>query len=214
MGDRELRDAERTATQGDGVPERVRVLVERLRSGQVTREHLAVAAWLGDQAAESAVGGVWGGGGQLLPNGFWHAKYALEAAPIDHPTAVLAAALMASRALPTFEAKHPGDPRARSAIEAALLWARCPCSEHSTAALLASAQATLATMDVTARVGSPEQAAGLAASYAAAAAHSEEFVARVASEAEAAMPGISRHGVREQDEQRKVLIAVLCGDGP
>ena len=49
----------------------------------------------------------------------------------DRVLSVRLAIWCARQVLPIFEAKHPDDPRPRSAIEAAEAWADCPCDDHA-----------------------------------------------------------------------------------
>lgn len=124
--DRELRGAERS---GDPVA----LLRARLRAGELTEAHVALAARLGHTAARGIVSD------ETLVD--WADAYqrrqAIEASRelLGDTLPVRVAADWAERALPAWEnsglgGNHPHNKRPREAIAAAKAWAACPCEKH------------------------------------------------------------------------------------
>lgn len=116
MVDTRLRDAERRWRSGS-VEDGAVVLTERLRLGRIPLLHVQVAAFLGEPAAA------------LVAPSPWPAPVTsnVDAARLQRvPDLGLDEALLrewacrcAERVLPIFEARVPGDPRPRRAVEAA-----------------------------------------------------------------------------------------------
>ncbi len=125
MSDKRAREDERRAAQGD-VEAEARQLLDRLRTGTLDRERLKLAAYLGDPAAECAIGavdvpselGAWVEG-----LGAWNDMFALRAALV---TAVPAVADWEQH----YEDRRPV-PHPREAIDFAREWLECPCSDHT-----------------------------------------------------------------------------------
>jgi hypothetical protein len=122
--DKDLRQADRS---GDAAG----VLRARLRAGELTQQHVELAARLGHPAAL-----------ELFPDAppvDWENSDAPDVAIAtarDLLTKTLparVAADWAERALRVWEGRHPNDPRPRKAIAAARAWAGCPCREHQKA---------------------------------------------------------------------------------
>ncbi len=131
--DRDLREAERS---GDGV----RILRERLRAGDLTQEHIDLAARLGHPHAREMmpeVDVVQREDELLSEDMFW-----VIGEHLGYPTLVSVAVEWAERALPRWEALMPGDATARNAIAAAREWTECPCPEHADKASEAAFLAT------------------------------------------------------------------------
>lgn len=138
MSDARLRQLERDAATGD-LTARARLLNERLRVGDLAADRLQLAAYLGDAAAEEALGKR-----PLVPPtitvGRWVRGLA-RAADGRYPTwaaeAYARAAAAAARAtLPCFAGRDPaGAVRAVEALEA---WIACPCDEHARASAAAA----------------------------------------------------------------------------
>jgi len=196
---------------------RARVLVDRMRSGLVQPHHLAVAGWLGDEAAGLVVP-AWVPP-ESVPGWSYPARHAVLLGPIKRTVLVRLAADMAFNVLRLFEAAHPGDMYPRRAIEAAWAWAVCPCEEHRTAAdaavdggiggdVGASAWNTNVDADVAAQ----------AAAYTAAQAASDVDGAWVEKATDAAAAAVLAAeadlgtAVVEHEWQRMHMIAVLRGD--
>jgi len=126
MADDRLRRLEREAAGGD--PEaRARLLRERARSGELPRERLGLAAWLGDPAAAAALGpeapappeevGRWAAGA---------ARFGQEAF-VRLGGAALRRVLSGRPAGASREA-------AERVLAASDAWTACPCCEHAEAA--------------------------------------------------------------------------------
>lgn len=141
MGDRSRRALRHAAEAGD-LESQARLLVERLRAGELTEAALRLAAALGDAGAGLALG-------------------VEAAAPTDDLRDLLevldaigkakflvrAAAAAAERVAPQWAAVS-ADPTPRWALEAAWAWYRCPCPQHRAAAREAGDRAEEATLDL------------------------------------------------------------------
>lgn len=129
MTDARLRDLGRAAASGDGEA-RTRWLAERVRAGDLPRQRLTLAAFLGDEAARDALDG-------LVPAGAGPVAAIVQAlAPWGQPVLVRAAlaALVATRPVAPPWADASGATRTPRQAEAALVaWLRCPCSDHQAA---------------------------------------------------------------------------------
>jgi len=136
MDDPARRAERRTLAWGDP-HDRARVLVNRLRAGLVQPHHLAVAGWLGDEAARLVVR-AWDPP-VAVPNWSYPVRHALLHAGLERPLLVRLAADFAAHTALDIEARYPNDLRPRRAIEAACAWAACPCEEHRLAAYAADA---------------------------------------------------------------------------
>lgn len=212
--DSDFREAER---RGD----RARLLAGRLRRGQVSVEHLAVAGWLGDKAAAQVVP-PWAPP-YKTPTGSWPALHALEYAAMEPTARVQAAALIVAHALPTFENQRPDDRRPREAVLAALRWTADPSDENARAADAATHGCYDAARDVRDSywpwIGLKEaRVAGAAASVASAAAAPVESVRiNAVRGAVRAINDNLEFEVRsdkddEHESQRRILVAVMTGD--
>lgn len=217
---RDRRRRERVERRGG----RAHVLAGRVRSGQTTLEHLAVAGWLGDQDAAAIVPPWTPPRG--TPTGSWPALHALEHAVMEPTVRVRAAALIAARALPTFERWLADDQRPREAVLAALRWTDDPSGENMRAAYAASHGA----FDAASVAREPPWGGGMGASnaagsaanaaLAAASSHEEARVnsARAAASCASNITESSRLETRdverdaEHEAQRRILVAVLAGD--
>jgi hypothetical protein len=163
MADSKFRDLQRRATSGD--PEAAAAaLRERVRCGELTNDHVELAAYLGHKGARA-----------LCPE-----KEEVEWISIkDQRQAVMEAARRvgktlparvaadwAGRWLPKWEAVYPDDPRPRAAISAARAWADCPCEDHraqcARAMDAAQAAANQAGIDEMNAAGAEEEAISLA----------------------------------------------------
>jgi len=220
--DADRRASEREAMSGGGQHARARVLVDRMRSGLVQPHHLAVAGWLGDEAAGLVVP-PWVPPAPV-PDWSYPVRHALQHAGLERSLLVRLAADCAAHVLPLFEAAHPGDLRPRRAIEAARAWAACPCEEHRLAAR-AAADAAYAAYSAAYAADSAYAAYSAADAVAAYAADSAAYAAgavaadavaaaAVAADAAAAAYAADAAAARqaEREWQRRHMIAVLCGD--
>lgn len=141
MGDLSRRALRHAAEAGD-LESQARLLVERLRGGELTEAGLRLAAALGDQGAALALGveaaAVTDDLRELLEllDAIGKAKYLVRAAVAG-----------AERVLPQWVAVS-ADPTPRWALEAALAWYRCPCGQHRDAAREAGDRAEEATLDL------------------------------------------------------------------
>ena len=133
--DRDLRRAQRS---GD----RTALLAARLRAGEVTQAHVALAASLGHSAALA-----------LMPEVErvdWDDSGARKTAISDATSLVgetlpaRVAADFAERLLSKWEEQNPRDTRPRDAIAAARAWAECPCDAHRAEAHVAATAAKAA----------------------------------------------------------------------
>ena len=129
----------RLAATGD-LADKVQLLREQVRTGQLGKEQLQVAAYCGDEAAllvipdEDRPGQCWEGPGihgweEGEPKDL--AQWIASLGSILERQAIVRAVIaVARRALPGWEAK--GGPKGpRSAIEFAEDWAVCPCDQHA-----------------------------------------------------------------------------------
>jgi len=208
--------------------DRSKTLVDRLRAGLVTPEHLSVAGYLGDAAAAQVVP-AW-----VAPESASHlARQALRYGPISVLTAVRIGADLASRALPAFEVVRPQDGRPHAAIAATHAWVACPCDSHRQA--VESAAQDLDACGRTVTDTSPAGYAVTAVGYAsdavepAATGDAEGAVGpATGSAASYAFTAVRRQGIEsgrdlaefkavlwgEREWQRLHMIAVLTGDLP
>jgi hypothetical protein len=148
--DRALRHAERS---GDAAA----LLRERMRAGELTLEHIELAARLGHPVARTLCPSValvdWPADG-VDPGGMTAFGLSVRLRPsprqrvIQHAAELCGVALgvrvaadWAERVLPIVEAAHPGDPRPRHAIAAARACAQDPSPETVTAAKVAQDKA-------------------------------------------------------------------------
>jgi hypothetical protein len=116
--DQRLRDLERDAAHGD-LQARARLLLERVRVGDLTEERLRLAAYLGDEAARIAIGGA----GSDVPDNLldWLAGLRRWG---RRPMAYAAFELLRA-VLPILEAES-GSRQFRPIVEAAEAWTRSP----------------------------------------------------------------------------------------
>jgi len=210
---------------------RARMLVDRVRSGLVQPNHLAVAGWLGDEAARLVVT-AWV---PLVPVPHWNSPvhHALQHTGLERPLLTRLAADCAAHVLPLFEQRNQEDLRPRRAIEAARAWAAHPRPKHAKAARAAARAAYAAAYAADAAHATDAAAAAYAAAAAAyaaaavratdaadAAAYSDDAAAAAYAadaavratydDAAAAADADARQAEREW--QRLHMIAVLCGD--
>ena len=129
MADEELRRLERLAGAGDLEAE-ARLLLERLRIGDVSREGVELAAYLGHGAAGVVVPGVTPADPEPLEWVSGLGRWGKE-------VAVRAAILAARAVLPRFEDVMTHEEGPRKAIRAAEEWLVHPCEAHRVAARLA-----------------------------------------------------------------------------
>ena len=150
MSDAGRRNFERAAATTGAPEDRARVLVERMRAGVVPAEHLAVAAWLGDDNAALVVP-AWAAPRQrttVPPElAVWPARHAIGNGPLLSAMCVRVAIEFAERVLPILAALRPHEGRPQAALEAARAWVACPCENHRGAAHVAAMAAHAATMD-------------------------------------------------------------------
>lgn len=138
MSDARLRQLQRDAATGD-LAARARLLNERVRIGDLAPDRLQLAAYLGDEAAEEALGqrphvpptitiGRWVRG-LARPTDGRYPDWAAQAY-------ARAAAAAARATLPCFAGRDPaGAVRAVDALDA---WIACPCDEHGRASAAAA----------------------------------------------------------------------------
>ena len=172
----------------------------RVRAGELTAEHVTLAASLGHAAAREL------DPVPLVDWANWDARRgAISAARdlLDETLPARVAADWADRVLPLWEAKHPDDDRPRKAIEAARAWAECPCDEHTKAAAAAYAAAYAAACAAYAAHG---------AAYAAHAAACAAYAARARATAARDAATAARDAAdAEQEWQRLRLAAYVLG---
>ena len=204
--DAEMRRHEREAATGD-VQARTRLLAGRLRTGALTKEHLAVAGWLGDAAA-GAVVTPWDPRGMAAR--FWMAQHpghpareAIVSAPIQRRTRVRLAADFASHARDDRFLLDPERDAVAAGINSAREWVAAPSS--ATEASADAAWTRLAHFDEPWAAGPMGAAASAADST-----NTEEWAGRAAEWAAVAADDI----VAERQWQRDRMIAVLAGDVP
>lgn len=127
MNDADLRDLQRQAGQGS-LEARVQVIGERLRRGELSRDRVQVAAFLGEPAAAEFAS-------ERVPNpdpqGFVRGLLDLE---LEQPRlrevcGVRIALAAASLVLPLFESERPNDDRPARMLAAVAAWARSPSLE-------------------------------------------------------------------------------------
>lgn len=224
MSDATLRAAERTAA-GEGTAEaRARLLAERVRHGITTAEHLSVAAWLGDESARLC-GPAWVPPsteeirerihGTVIGRGSF-AQFAVLWGPIEHVVVVRVAALCALRVIGRRRAHRA----ARRVAQATLAWAECPSDERLAAVREAQ---TMAPEVESSR--EPAAWSGAHAAYEAAAAvkipkdpwgHLPWVAAcralLYAVEQAGGEASVTSRMRDEQEAQRLLLLAALCGD--
>ncbi|MCO5172530.1 MAG: hypothetical protein M9894_40050 [Planctomycetes bacterium] len=139
MADTRLRRLERAAAQGD-LDARVRLLCERLRSGELDEERVRLAAYLGDPAARLLLGPkapdlpvIRARGGLELNQRRWITglrAYGKE-------WLVRAAVAIARARFTAWDRWDEADERPRRALAAAEAWLACPCEAHAEEADLA-----------------------------------------------------------------------------
>jgi hypothetical protein len=158
VADARLRALSRAADQGD-VEARARLLALRLRTGDLERAALEVAAYVGDPAARLVLG-------PEAPDLPTVAIRSARAAPelnqrrwitglraYGKPWLVRAALAVAHDRAGAWAEWDAADERPRRALDSAAEWLACPCDEHVRAAdvahhaALGAAQALLATGD-------------------------------------------------------------------
>jgi hypothetical protein len=139
VSDARLRQLQRDAATGD-LAARARLLTERVRIGDLAPDRLQLAAYLGDEAAEEALGqrphvpptitvGRWVRGLARPTVGEGWPEWAAQAY-------ALAAAAAARSVLPCFAGRDPV--AATRAVEALDAWIACPCDEHGRASAAAA----------------------------------------------------------------------------
>ena len=131
MADERARNLERAAAQGD-VDAGTKLLLERMRAGELTQGHVELAAILGHSLA------------RVLYPEVERVDWSLEepqldailrgAELLDKTLPARVAADWAERALPRWETLYSDDTRLHEAIAAARVFARCPCQQHCLAA--------------------------------------------------------------------------------
>lgn len=146
MTDQRLRGLERDASHGD-LHARARLLLERVRVGDLPEERLRLAAYLGDEVATLVLGPA--APTSTLPTEI--DTWARSLAPFGQETSVRAALGVANEFMAAWRARWPDDDRPRLAIRAAESWLRCPCSEHGLAAAAPAAEARNAATAVAGR---------------------------------------------------------------
>jgi len=126
MSDAKLRELERRWKETGSVEDEAAFLLERVRAGELSQERLELAARLGAQAANTALGRT-------------ATKFVVDGLPVTSAEEALRMALAAARVpLPHWLDRHQAAPvaaQAREAIERAEKWALCPCEQHSLACL-------------------------------------------------------------------------------
>lgn len=146
MSDERRRRAERDAAGDGGDEAAARDLIERLRSGELTRERVALAAYLGDRASCLALDA--GPRAEVVTPGAW----ARGLAAFGREAEVRAAIAVAWVVLPEWEGDEVSEWVAgrralvRAAIEAAEAWVLEPTPEAEHRAEQASSSARLACM--------------------------------------------------------------------
>lgn len=211
--DEELRRHERAAATGD-VQARARLLAGRLRSGTVKADHLAVAAWLGDEAAGMVVP-AWDpriGPAMSVDHPDHPARQAIIYGQIDRRVRVRLAADFAEQAIrrvvPAISLGLMD--METDAIAAARRWvASAPRSEEERSAEAASDRFWTVLAN---RAGDDDATLAVMAAAAAAAdsTNTEEWCGRAAEWAASA----GRLDRMARLEQRLHMIAVLTGDAP
>lgn len=141
MGDRSRRALRHAAEAGD-LESRARLLVERLRAGELNEPALQLAAALGDAGAALALGVE-----AATPTDDLRELLEVLDAIGKAKFMVRAAVAAAERVLPNWVAVSP-DPTPRWALEAAWAWYRCPCPQHLVASREAGDRAEEATLDL------------------------------------------------------------------
>jgi hypothetical protein len=196
--DRRLREAQRA---GDPVA----LLHARARAGELTQEHVELAASLGHRDARAACPGrglVSFSPGEQRTQSIVAARVLLgETLPAR------IAADWAERVLPHWDAEHPGDNRSRRALAVTRAWVACPCGEHRNAALAGAAVIAEA----------PRSAAARAVRWAALAAASssaKRAVVAACSVADLAVGLCDSARAAEREWQRLRLAAYVLGDEP
>lgn len=130
MTDSRLQELKRAWEASGSVDDEAAYLRERVRVGDLTQERLELAAYWGQVAARMVTG-----------EGVHEHEVAVEDA-LKRPKAAYAPLLaaLANRLLPQYERRFGEDARLRVAVNAALAWCRCPCSQHEKAVVSASRQ--------------------------------------------------------------------------
>lgn len=130
MTDDRLRRLEREAITG-GLDARARWLTERTRVGELAEDRLRLAAWLGDPAAEQALGRA-----VLAPPTITIGRWVRGLVPwqTETPWAREAFARAAAAAARAVLACFDDGALATRAVVALEAWIRCPCDEHAQAA--------------------------------------------------------------------------------
>lgn len=128
--DEELRRLQRQANAGDH-DAAARLLVRRLRIGELGREGVELAAYLGHDAASRAVP-------ELDPETEGREALVEGLARWGKEAFVRAAVAAAYAVLPRFEEVLTHDDKPRKAIAQAEEWIACPCEAHRVAARLAA----------------------------------------------------------------------------
>jgi hypothetical protein len=119
--DERLRKLEREAAQGDASAT-ARLLVERVRLGELSDERLRLAAYLGHPTAREAVG-------DALPAPEDALEWVRALDGHGREACVRAALTAARHSLPV--SGHPVSADVEAALDATAAWLACPCEEHS-----------------------------------------------------------------------------------
>jgi hypothetical protein len=129
MADDRLREVEREAAWGDPAG-RARLLVERVRAGQLEHERLRLAAWLGDRAACLATGEAGGPGaaasGSQTRRGRRDA-WTRALAAWGKEAIVRAAYVVARDELRHWRRHYRDDASLPGVLDAVAAWIGCPC---------------------------------------------------------------------------------------
>lgn len=125
MADDALRRLERRFAATGAVDDEVRLLVARLRAGELTPERLRLASFCGHLAASKALGKK-----EPTPRDIYDWSDAVLAR-WGKEARVRATLAIARAVLPRWEARCGDDPAPRRALEAAECWLACPCEKHA-----------------------------------------------------------------------------------
>lgn len=145
MTDQRLRDLERDAARGD-LHAQARLLLERVRVGDLAEDQLLLAAYLGDAPAQAALASATT---STLPDDI--DTWARSLKPFGQETSVRAALGVAGEFMTAWRMRRPSDDRPVRAIQAAVAWLHCPCPEHVLAAATAASSSGRAADEVDGR---------------------------------------------------------------
>lgn len=118
-------------------PETPTSLEERLRRGELARERVLLAAYVGDETARAALGVLAPGELDLprfAPAGGDLERWVFGLKRWGKPAEVRAGVAIGRMALAAWSARYPRDPRLEAAVLAAEAWVACPCAAHAEAA--------------------------------------------------------------------------------